>query len=87
MNRRSFMRTLAGAVAGFTVLPPATTYERVWRVARPQLVEMAFQPVKFAGLWYWVRSDSPTAFYYGPTLPAWRYPQFTELRTIEGGRA
>lgn len=35
MNRRSFIGNLAGALAGFAILPPAQTYERVWRAARP----------------------------------------------------
>ncbi len=29
------MRMLAAATAGFTILPPATTYERVWKATRP----------------------------------------------------
>lgn len=31
MNRRSFFSKLAVAAAGFTILPPATTYERIWK--------------------------------------------------------
>lgn len=31
MNRRSFLTALGKAVAGFSILPPATTYGRVWR--------------------------------------------------------
>jgi|ERR1044072_694804 len=34
-NRRDFLRTLATAAAGFTILPPATTYSRVWRATSP----------------------------------------------------
>lgn len=34
MNRRSFIRNSALALFGFTVLPPATTYDRVWRVTK-----------------------------------------------------
>lgn len=34
MNRRSFLETLAKASAGFTILPAATTYGRVWRAQR-----------------------------------------------------
>jgi hypothetical protein len=34
MNRRSFLRNSALALFGFTVLPPAETYQRVWRVTR-----------------------------------------------------
>lgn len=32
MNRRSFFTKLAVAAAGFAILPPATTYDRIWRV-------------------------------------------------------
>jgi len=34
MNRRNFFSTLATAAAGFTILPPATTYHRIWRPSR-----------------------------------------------------
>lgn len=34
MNRRSFLRNSALALFGFTVLPPADTYQRVWRATR-----------------------------------------------------
>lgn len=33
-TRRSFFKTLATDAAGFTILPPALTYERVWRATR-----------------------------------------------------
>ena len=36
MNRRSFLRNSALALFGFTVLPPAETYQRVWRAMRPE---------------------------------------------------
>lgn len=31
MNRRNFLGNSALALFGFTVLPPATTYSRIWR--------------------------------------------------------
>jgi len=34
MNRRSFFSTLAAATAGFTILPAATTYGRIWRAEK-----------------------------------------------------
>lgn len=34
MNRRSFFQRLAMAGAAFSILPPATTYSRIWRAAR-----------------------------------------------------
>lgn len=33
MNRRGFLSSIGKAVAGFSILPPATTYNRVWRTA------------------------------------------------------
>lgn len=41
MNRRNFLGKLAGAVAAFTVLPSATTYERIWK---PKLIEPVWIP-------------------------------------------
>ncbi len=38
MNRRGFFSTLAKAAAGFTVLPAATTYSRIWRVQRGPII-------------------------------------------------
>ena len=38
MNRRGFFSTLAKAAAGFTILPAAATYERIWRVQRPEFL-------------------------------------------------
>lgn len=35
MNRRNFIRNILVAGAAFTVLPPASTYERIWKVQRP----------------------------------------------------
>lgn len=34
MNKRNFLKTLAAAAVGFTVLPAATTYDRIWRVQK-----------------------------------------------------
>jgi hypothetical protein len=33
-TRRAFFATLSTAVAGFTILPPATTYQRIWKATR-----------------------------------------------------
>lgn len=64
MNRRNFLRGLLTAAAGFTILPPATTYERIWRARReinPDWVtaplEMrggVFSAREFAGTWQFV---------------------------------
>lgn len=69
MNRRGFFRTLAAATAGFSILPPATTYQRIWKaVAMPKInpewvkatYEMrgvVFDPREFWGEWRFI-SDS-----------------------------
>lgn len=33
-TRRNFFKTLLTAAAGFAILPPATTYGRIWRAER-----------------------------------------------------
>jgi hypothetical protein len=43
MNKRSFIKTLAAAAFGFAILPPATTYERVWRAIRAPIVPFWYQ--------------------------------------------
>jgi len=37
MNRRNFLKNSALALFGFSVLPPAKTYERIWK-AQPRLI-------------------------------------------------
>jgi hypothetical protein len=40
MNRRQFLRGAAAALGAFAILlPPATTYDRIWR-ARPKIQEI-----------------------------------------------
>lgn len=34
-SRRSFFRKLLVGVGAFTILPPALTYDRIWRASRP----------------------------------------------------
>ena len=65
MNRRSFFQTLAKAAAGFTILPAATSYERIWKVVRPECVPnpewitppadqiMHFFGPDYTGEWRW----------------------------------
>jgi|SRR5947207_4353857 len=36
MNRRNFIGGLLSAVAGFSILPPAETYSRIWRAVKPE---------------------------------------------------
>lgn len=73
MNRRGFFRTLAAATAGFSILPPATTYERVWKavaVPSPMWVDAPFEmsavifsPRDFMGEWKFIMPDC------GPVVP------------------
>ncbi len=47
MNRRNFIGGLLSAVAGFSILPAATTHGRIWRAARPELqVPASFEVVE-----------------------------------------
>lgn len=43
MNRRGFLSALLKAGAAFTILPPATTYNRLWR-ATPSIIVPAWEP-------------------------------------------
>jgi len=74
MNRRSFFKTLATAAAGFTILPPATTYERVWKaqakwlIVNPEWVDAPFEtqifdPKNFLGEWSFQVSNIPVRRY------------------------
>ena len=65
MNRRGFLKTLAAATAGFTILPPAMTYERVWKATRSQVEILMplceFDPLHYAGEWKFI-TDSITNY-------------------------
>ena len=66
MNRRGFFSTLAKASAGFTILPAATTYDRIWRVRRPEfLIVDAF--TNFEGVEFYNR------------LPLWQVTIINQL--------
>lgn len=63
MNRRGFFKTLAAATAGFTILPPATTYQRIWKatkqvnpawVSAPYEVGFLFNPMDYMGDWKFI---------------------------------
>ncbi len=43
MKRRFFLKNSAPALFGFTVLPPAETYQRIWKAQR------AFNPAEYEG--------------------------------------
>jgi hypothetical protein len=38
MNRRNFLKNSALALFGFTVLPPAETYQRIWKAQRQPVI-------------------------------------------------
>ena len=38
MNRRSFLSNLVKAAGLFTILPPASTYDRIWKASRPEFI-------------------------------------------------
>jgi hypothetical protein len=59
-TRRSFLRNCALAAFGFTVLPPATTYSRLWRATRViETPPMRFEMKDFAGKWQFVMVGGP----------------------------
>ncbi len=73
MNRRGFFKTLAAATVGFAILPPATTYQRVWKaVATPQInpawisapaeIGFIFNPMAFRGEWKFITDSVPVGF-------------------------
>jgi len=50
MNRRNFLKNSALALFGFSVLPPAKTYERIWKAQRIisiPLVNPAYADVEY----------------------------------------
>lgn len=47
MNRRNFLRNVLVAGASFAVLPPATTYSRIWKAER-QIVNPDWVNAPFA---------------------------------------
>ena len=57
MNRRGFFKMFATAMAGFTILPPATTYDRIWKAQRLVKVvplDYFFDPLHYTGEWRWI---------------------------------
>jgi len=64
MNRRGFFKTLAAATAGFTILPPATTYQRIWKATPtvkwgPIHYPIPFDPRLYRGQWQFIIDSSP----------------------------
>jgi hypothetical protein len=44
LNRRSFLKNSALALFGFSVLPPAKTYERIWKAQRKLTTRITVNP-------------------------------------------
>jgi len=84
MNRRSFFQTLAKAAAGFTILPAATSYERIWKVVRPECVPnpewitppMHFFGPDYTGEWRWTVMTYNEAFNLASKQAEWKANQF-----------
>lgn len=71
MNRRNFLRRSALAVFGFAVLPPAETYQRIWRastainpawVTAPYSTNLLFDAKVYLGAWTWTIDANPIRF-------------------------
>ena len=61
MNRRSFLTNSALALFGFSVLPPAKTYERIWKAQRAITFRIELNPA-------WVNAEYETVFLHDPTV-------------------
>jgi len=56
MNRRNFLKNSALALFGFSVLPPAETYQRIWKATRkPVIAKYAYNPADYQGEWVFKR--------------------------------
>jgi len=84
MNRRSFFKTLAAAVAGTVVLPPAITFDRCWKTAASYK--------KVGGIWVinpeWLNAPYELSFLrnqgfdrVSPVL--FKRPEFPQIHAIE----
>lgn len=62
MNKRNFLKTLAVAAAGFTVLPAATTYDRIWRVQKQVGMGRVLYQINPA----WVTAEYGICYYVDP---------------------
>jgi hypothetical protein len=65
MNRRAFFRKLVLGTAAFSILPPATTYSRIWKATRqvnPMWVTAEYEGLRWKRFDYvtgkWVESPS-----------------------------
>ncbi len=85
MNRRNFINGMLSAVAGFSILPPAETYGRVWRAARPySITESSYE----------VHSDGVSLWRYGvkdelslrvlPGIPAPAFGSVVTIKNFDG---
>jgi hypothetical protein len=87
MNRRGFFSKLAVVAAGFTILPSATTYARIWKPTQGLYVlntpefEMPFSTRDFAGVWRFVSFSGKLDYLELPNTP---HVEFcTDMNTIK----
>lgn len=66
MDRRNFFRRLAVLTAGFSILPAATTYVRLWRKPRPQWLVVPVESAVGKINPDWVDAPYEMAFYFNP---------------------
>jgi len=76
MNRRSFLKNSALALFGFSLLPPAETYERIWKVQRNPIINPSYVTAEYecffimdAGFWKHIqpifRKENPLTLLQG----------------------
>ena len=52
MNRRNFLNLIAKAGACFSILPPANTYDRLWKATKGPLINPEWVNAKYEIAWY-----------------------------------
>ena len=61
MHRRNFLKNSALALFGFSILPPAKTYERIWKAQRAPIMRTPFYSINPA----WVNAPYEAVYYFG----------------------
>jgi len=83
VKRRTFFSTLATAALGFTILPPATTYARIWKAMRTTdfYVNQQYRTVPYD---YEALQESMVRFLWNPTdfFGEWRLIGLTDSAEI-----
>jgi len=76
MNRRNFLKNSALALFGFSVLPPAKTYERIWKAT---IIPKTFIFNASAYQGEWRVTEQQSLFLSQEVLDAYKY----QLRTFD----